>query len=38
MECLPGCYGEENPPKYQPVLYEEYYRVRVSEIFGEGEG
>ncbi|KAK2760819.1 hypothetical protein FQN54_002057 [Arachnomyces sp. PD_36] len=28
IECLPGCGGPDNPPKYHPITQSQYYRVR----------
>lgn len=33
MECLPVCHSKENPPKYEPMLYSDYYKQCVAEYF-----
>jgi isopenicillin N synthase-like dioxygenase len=33
IECLPVCQSEMNPPKYEPVLWEDYYKERIKQVF-----
>jgi isopenicillin N synthase-like dioxygenase len=32
MECLPVCQSPKNPPKYEPILYGELFRIKASEV------
>jgi hypothetical protein len=32
MECLPVCQSPNNPPKYEPILYGELFRIKASEV------
>lgn len=33
IECLPACQSETNPPKYEPVLWADYYHERIKQVF-----
>jgi len=37
IECIPGCFGEGNPPKYKPVLAKEHLEMKVSKALGQEE-
>lgn len=37
IECIPGCYDEGNPPKYQPIVAKEHLEMKVSKALGQVE-
>ena len=37
IECIPGCFGEGNPKKYEPILARSHMEMKVSKALGKEE-
>lgn len=37
IECIPGCFSEDNPAKYDPIVAKEHMEMKVSKALGKEE-
>lgn len=37
IECIPGCFGQDNPARYEPIIAKEHMEMKVSKALGKEE-
>lgn len=37
IECIPGCFSDENPAKYEPIIAKDHLEMKVSKALGKEE-